>query len=89
MITDCSRAGLPQWYRVHLTSEQSRFNAQSWQPEMTLEIIACKPKKTTGDDRSTLTLKPMGRVIQNTKQRVPVVPQNGLRSNKNFNNKKQ
>ena len=29
------------------------------------------------DDRSTLALKPMGRVNQSPKQRVPVTPQNG------------
>ena len=40
--------------------------------------------KSAGDDESTLALKPMGRVIPSPKQREPVVPQNGLWSNKNF-----
>ena len=56
---------------------------------MTLGIIACKQQKGAGDDRSTLTLKLMGRVIRSPKQRVPVAPQNGprptkLRKKKNF-----
>ena len=60
----------------------------SQQPEMTLGIVAHKWQKSAGDDWSTLTLKPMDIVIQSPKQRVPVVPQNGPRSNKNLKKKK-
>ena len=65
--------------------DRSGFDAQSRQPEMTLGNIARKWQKSTGDDRSNLTLKLMGRLIWSPKQRVPVAPQNGPRSNKNFN----
>ena len=54
---------------------------------MTLWIIACKGQKSTGHDESTLTLKLMGGVITSPKQRVPVAPQNGPRSNKNLKKK--
>ena len=40
--------------------------------------------KECRNDESTLALKPMSRVIQSPKQRVPVAPQNGSWSNKNF-----
>ena len=36
-----------------------------------------KPEPSTGNDGSTLALKPMGRVNQSPKERVPVAPQNG------------
>ena len=54
------------------------------QPEMTLGNIARKQQKSACDNRSTLTLKLMGRVIRSPKQRAPVAQQNGPRSNKNF-----
>ena len=59
------RVGLAQWYRAHPWGEQSGFDAQSWQPEMTMANIACKRQKSAGDDRSTLTLKLMSRVVRN------------------------
>ena len=62
-------------------------DARSRQPEMTLRYIARKRQKSAGNDRSTLTLKLMGRVIPSPKQRVPVAPQNGPRSHKNFKKK--
>ena len=37
-----------------------------------------------GDNESTLALKPMGRIIQSLKQRVPLAPQIGPQYNKNF-----
>ena len=36
-----------------------------------------KREQSTGDDGSTLALKPTGRVNQSPKQRAPVAPQNG------------
>ena len=45
--------------------------------ELTLRIVICKGEQTAGDDWSILALKPMGRVNQSLKQRVPVAPQNG------------
>ena len=45
-------------------------------------IIAHKRQKSAGDDGATLTLKIMVRVIRSPKQRVPMAPQNGPRSNK-------
>ena len=36
-----------------------------------------KQEQSAGKDGSTLALKPMGRVNQSPKQRVPVAPQNG------------
>ena len=36
-----------------------------------------KREQSTGDDGSTLALKPMGRVNPSRKQRAPVAPQNG------------
>ena len=78
---------LEQWYRARLRGERSGFDARSWQPEMTLGNTARKQQKSAGNDRSTLTLKFMGRVIQSLKQRVPVGPQNGPRSNKNLRKK--
>ena len=48
-----------------------------------------KRQKSAGDDRSTLTLKLMGRVIRSPKQRAPVAPQNGPQSNKNLKEKKR
>ena len=53
------------------------------QPEMTGDRYT-QATKSTGNDESTLALKPRGRFIQSPKQRVPVAPQNGPRSNKNF-----
>ena len=42
----------------------------------------CKQEQSAGlrDDGSTLALKPMGRVNQSPKQKVPVAPQNGYLS---------
>ena len=52
--------------------------------EMSLGPL-CASDKSTGDDESILTLKPIGsRVIQSPKQRVPVAPQNEPQLNKNF-----
>ena len=48
-----------------LTGEWSWFDAQSWQPEMTLGVVVQKWQKGPDDDESTRTLKPMGRVIWN------------------------
>ena len=48
------------------------------QDHVTLRIIGRKRQKSAGDDRSTLTLKLMGRVIRSPKQRVPVAPQKNL-----------
>ena len=49
-----------------------------------------KQEQSTGDDGSTLALKPRGRVNQNLTQRVPVTPQNRNLSpqKKNFKTKK-
>ena len=43
--------------------------------------------ESTCHDESTLAMKLMGRVIQSPEQKVPVAPQNGPRSNKNFKKK--
>ena len=43
-----------------------------------------KRRKSASKDKSTLALKPMGKVIRSRIQRVPVTPQNGPRSNKNL-----
>ena len=64
--------------------ERSGFNAQSQQPEMTLGIIVHKQQKNAGDNESILDSKLVDRVIRSPKQRVPVAPQNGPRSNKNL-----
>ena len=69
------------------SSERSRLDARSQQPEMTRAIIECKWQKNVGDDQSTLTLKLLGRVILSPKQMVLVAPQNGPRFNKNFKKK--
>ena len=45
--------------------------------------------KSAGNDWSSLTLKLMGRVIRSPKQRVPVAPQKGPRSNKKLFEKKK
>ena len=58
-----SRVGLAQRYHARLRGERSGFNAQFQQPEITLGNTACDQQKSAGDDRSTLTLKLMGRVI--------------------------
>ena len=42
MICYLLQVGLAQWYHARLRGERSRFGARSWQPEMTLGIIACK-----------------------------------------------
>ena len=57
-----SRAGLAQWYRVHLIGERSGFDTRSWKPEMTLGIVAHKQQKSEGDNESILDLKSIGRV---------------------------
>ena len=59
-----SRVRLAQWYHAHLRGERSGFDSWSQQPEMTLGNIACKRQKSASNDRSTLTLKLMGRVIR-------------------------
>ena len=45
-------------------------------PEMTLRIITCK--QVSAGERSIMALKPMRRVTSSLKQRVAVVPPNGL-----------
>ena len=77
--TECTgRVGLAHRYHARLRGERSGFGAWPQQPEMTLRIIEQKQQK------STLTLKLMGRVIRSQKQGVPVAPQNGPRSNKDL-----
>ena len=49
-IYNVSRVELALWYRVRLRGEQSGFDAQSRQPEMTLGIIARKQQKSAVDD---------------------------------------
>ena len=39
-----------------------------------------KREQSTGDNGSTLALKPMGRVNRSPKQRVTVAPQNGFKT---------
>ena len=81
------RAGLVQRYRARLTDERFGFDAWSRKPEMALGTIAYKQQMSAGHHESTLPLKPMGRVIQSPKRRVPVAPYNRPPSNKNFKNK--
>ena len=47
------------------------------QSESVLRIIRHKLEQNSGNDASTLALKPTGTVNQSPKQRVPVAPQNG------------
>ena len=42
-----------------------------------MDPLRAQATESTGDDASTLALKPMGGVNRSPKQRVPVAPQNG------------
>ena len=46
----------------------SWFDAQSWQPEVALELVTCKWLKNSSSDESTLVLKPMSRVTPSLKK---------------------
>ena len=69
----CQPAGVAEWIPIHSTCE--RF--MTWalvSPELTLRIHYAQGTLNTNDRASILTLKPMGRVNQSPKQRVPVDP---------------
>ena len=45
--------------------------------QLTMRIIKHKQEQSTGNLASILALKPMNRVNQDPKQKVPMTPQNG------------